>query len=341
MMPATAAPTIACFGEILLRLGVNCGERLDDARALGVVVGGAEANVAVGMASLGWQARMISAVPANALGTRALAALAGAGVDVAPVVRAPGRMGLYFLEPGACLRASQVVYDRAGSAFAGAGAALFDFDRALAGVKLLHLSGITAALGPGGLALSLAAIAAARAAGAVISFDPNYRDLLWSAWDSDPRGALTQLVGEADILFANHRDMTLLLGQPFAGDGAQRRSAAAQAAFAAFPRLQAMASTARTVLSQTHHRLSARVDTRTGSHQTDAIDVTDIIDRIGTGDAFATGVLHTWLHGGSAAAMASAGLAASAYKHGIHGDWCRLTPAAIAAVPANGNDVAR
>ena len=333
--------TFVCFGELLLRLATPAGALIADAPSLDLVVGGAEANVAVALAAQGWRARMVSAVPANPLGSRAIAALAGAGVSTRGIVQAPGRMGLYFLETGASLRPSHVVYDRAGSAFAGAAPDAFDFAGALAGAKLLHLSGITAALGPGGLALSLAAIAAARAAGVAVSFDPNYRELLWSAWPSDPRAALSQLVAEADILFANHRDMTLLLGRPFSGDGAERRREAAEAAFAAFPRLTVMASTARTPLTQTHHRLAARVDLREARHQTPEIDIPDIVDRIGTGDAFAAGVLHAWAQGASAQTMAETGLALGALKHGLHGDFCRISPAQLNAFAAHGGDVRR
>jgi sugar/nucleoside kinase (ribokinase family) len=171
----------------------------------------------------------------------------------------------------------------------------FDFAAALDGAALFHISGITAALGPGGVELARAGIKAARAAGVPVSFDCNFREKLWGAWDSNPREILLELLAEATIMFGNHRDMTLLLQKPFSGDGAERRREAVEAAFATFPGLQVMASTARHPITQTHHRLSARVDLREDRHQTPEIEITDIVDRVGSGDAFAAGVLTGWL----------------------------------------------
>lgn len=332
---------IVCFGEMLLRFATAPGRRLAEAGSLDLVVGGAEANVAVALAALGHATRMVTVLPTNPLGERAVAALAAAGVETGAILRRPGRMGLYFLEQGASLRPSAITYDRAGSAFALAGPDSFDFAALLTDARLLHLSGITAALGPGGLALSRAAIAAARAAGVPVSFDPNYRESLWSAWDSRPREALRELIDGADILFAGHRDMALVLDRTFPGDGAERRAAAAEAAFAAFPRLQVLASTARHPLTQSHHRLAARVDRRDQSWQTAELDVTDIVDRIGTGDAFAAGVLDAWLAGGDTRAMAEQGLALGALKHALHGDFCPLGRAELAAFTGTGGDVRR
>jgi len=102
-----------------------------------------------------------------------------------------------------------------------------------------------------------------------------------------------------------------------------------------------MASTARQALTQTHHRVSARVDLREDHHQTAEIDIPDIVDRIGSGDAFAAGVLSGWLESGDAQAMAKRGLAMNALKHSVHGDWLRLPRAAILAFTGSGGDVRR
>lgn len=332
---------IVCFGEMLLRLATRPGERLAEAGALSVVVGGAEANVAVALAALDHKARMVTVLPEGPLGDRARDALAGAGVDTRGIVRASGRMGLYFLESGASLRPAAITYDRAGSAFALADPATFDFAALLGGARLLHLSGITAALGPNGLALSRAAVAAAQAAGVPVSFDPNYRESLWRAWDSDPRAALTELVGGADLLFASHRDIGLLLGQDLPGDTPVGRGAAATAALTAFPNLAAIACTSRQTIGPDHHRLTARVDSRTGQHETQVLDIPDIVDRIGTGDAFAAGVIHAWLDNGDPQAMAETGLKLAALKHGLSGDFCRVGRAELAAFTGLAGDVRR
>lgn len=339
------AKTIVCFGEVLLRLATPPGRPLVDAAALDLVTGGAEANVGVALVAMGHQARLVSRLPANALGARALSTLAATGVDTRFVVQASGarqgRMGLYFLETGASLRPSAIIYDRAGSAFVLAQPEDFDFASALQGSDLLHLSGITPALGPQGVTLARAAIRAARQANIPVSFDCNFRERLWTAWDSDPRAILLELLAEATIMFGNHRDMSLLLQKPFSGDGAERRREAAEAALATFPKLQVIASTARHTVTQTHHRLAARVDRRDDHFQSAEIDITDIVDRVGSGDAFAAGVLTGWLEGADARGMAQRGLAMNALKHALHGDWLRVSRAEVDAFSGGADDVRR
>lgn len=336
---------VTCFGELLLRLATPSGRLTVQCDALEMVVGGAEANVAAGLASLGHPVRMVSRVPEGPLGDKARAALGAAGVDVAGVTRRTGRMGLYFLETGAGLRPSTITYDRAGSAFASSSARDFDLAGALAGARLLHLSGITPALGPCGVDLARAAVDAAQEAGVPICFDGNYRAMLWDAWDSDPRAILTELFAAATVMIGNHRDISLLLGRAFSGDGADRRREAAEAMFAAFPKLEMIASTARHVVNSDHHRIAARIDTRSTAHQTGEVDVTGIVDRIGTGDAFAAGVLHRWLEGGAEDAnvikMAQAGLAYTVLKHSQPGDMCLIGPGELDAFSASGGDVRR
>lgn len=332
---------VVCFGELLLRLSPPSGTLLARTDRLDLAVGGAEANVAVALSALGQPARMVSVVPDNPLGRRALAALGEAGIDTRFVAQRPGRLGLYFFEPPSGPIGGRVTYDRAGSAFATCAPTEIDFAAALSGSALLHLSGITPALGPEGVALARAAVAAARAAEVPVCFDGNYRANLWDAWDGDARAILTDLVREADVLIGNHRDISLLLGQSFSGDGPDRRREAAEAAFAAFDRLKAIASTARHVDSATAQRLAARVDLRQSHWQTDEITIAPVVDRIGTGDAFAAGVLLRWLEGDSAQAMAKTGLALAAMKHGVIGDSIAVTRAELEGFDPAGSDVRR
>ena len=333
--------SVTCFGEILLRLSPPGRQMMVQAGSLDMVVGGAEANVASALASLGHAVRFAGVVADNPLGDRALAALRGCGIDTAFIARAGGRMGLYFLEAGSGPRPSAITYDRAGSAFAEAAPEAIDFAGALAGARLLHCGGITPALGPAGVALARAAQDAAKAAGVPICFDGNYRAQLWAAWDNDPATILRELVDDATILIGNHRDIALLLGRDFSGEGEERRREASEAAFEVFPNLQLIASTARHLVTSDHHRIAARVDSRAGSHQTDEIDVTGIVDRIGTGDAFAVGVLDGWLAGAGLEVMAQRGLALAALKHTIPGDMCPVSRAMVDSFSAGAGDVRR
>jgi 2-dehydro-3-deoxygluconokinase len=333
--------TVACFGELLLRLTAPGRELLLQRPHLDVHVGGAEANVAIGLAWLGHSARMVSRVPDNALGAAAAGYLRRFGVDARDVVAAPGRMGLYFLAPGAGLRASEIVYDREASSFALATASDFDWDRLLEGADLLHLSGITPALGPQSAEAAVAAAEAARRRGVAVSFDGNYRAQLWERWDSNPREILTRLVNKAEILFGNHRDISLLLGSNFSGDGADRRREAAEAAFAAFPDLRLIASTARHIDDADRHRIAARLDSREGAAQTEEVVVAGIVDRIGAGDAFATGILHGLRLGRDLDWTVRSGLAVTCLKHSLPGDSSLFGPRDIEAFMSGELDVRR
>ncbi|MDF2481782.1 MAG: sugar kinase [Stenotrophomonas indicatrix] len=161
---------IVCFGELLLRLGAPGRELLLQSPQLQVHVGGAEANVAVSLSRFGHDVAMVSTVAGNALGAHALAELRRHGVDTRGVREdAEGRMGLYFLTTGAVQRASEVVYDRADSAFANSTAADYDWPALLQGAQWLHLSGVSPALGADVAQATLAAARAARALGVRVS----------------------------------------------------------------------------------------------------------------------------------------------------------------------------
>ncbi len=311
------------FGELLIRLAAPARELLLQSPRLDLHIGGAEANVAVGLAHLGHETAVVSTVPDNALGRGAVSAIRAHGVDCRAVrLVGSGRMGLYFLAPGAGLRASEIIYDRADSSFANAKTDAYQWDSLLANAGRLHLSGITPALGPVSAQAALDAAKAAQRLGIAVSFDGNYRAKLWESWASDPKTVLRELIGYADILFGNHRDISLVLGEQFSGDGADRQRQAAQAAFASFPKLKLIASTSRHMVDADCHRICARIDAPTQFAQTEDMLVSGIVDRIGAGDAFAAGVLHALAGSGDGdlMAMARTGLALTCLKHSLPGD---------------------
>lgn len=319
------AKRILCFGELLLRLAAPGRETLLQTPALQVCVGGAEANVAVSLAHFGHQALMAGVVADNALGMAAIAELRRHGVDTAALRVGPGRMGLYFLATGAGQRPSTVLYDRAASAFAIADPLEYDWPALLMGADCLHLSGVTPALGQRAADAAIAAARGARAAGAMVSFDGNFRAKLWAAWDGDPGRILHALLSEADIAFVDHRDIAVVLGEdPGAADAPAevRIRAAAARAFAAFPHLQRIAATLRTQHSVDHQDLGAMLATRAGGlHRAPDCTLTAIVDRIGAGDAFAAGVLHGLLTGMEDGVSVRFGLAAACLKHSLPGDF--------------------
>jgi 2-dehydro-3-deoxygluconokinase len=335
---------IVCFGELLLRLGAPGRQVLLQSPVLDVHVGGAEANVAVSLARFGHDARMVGLVADNALGEAALGELRRHRVDTSAVQQTPGRMGLYFLTPGAIQRPSEVLYDRADSAFARAGGGTHDWPVLLAGADWLHVSGVTPALGQRAADGVLAAVKAARATGVHVSFDGNFRPKLWEAWGGDAPSILRGLMAEADVLFASHRDLQVVLGLEFPQATPQERFAAgAGEAFKAFPHLQQMAATVRVQRSVDHHELSGITALRDGSLlTTPSYEVSPIVDRIGTGDAFAAGVLHGGLAGMTSADALHFGVAAACLKHSLPGDFNLVAAADVQAfLGENSLDVKR
>ncbi|MDI7775613.1 sugar kinase [Asticcacaulis sp. EMRT-3] len=303
------------FGELLIRLSATEGRQLETLPDLALHVGGAEANVCVGLARLGHATRMISVVPENPLGIAARNELRRWGVDTAQVAFAHGRMGLYFLTPGAIHRPSDIVYDRSGSAFAEADFSAFDWKAALAGSCWLHVSGITAALGEASFRAALTAMQAAQKQGISVSFDCNYRPKLWQAWGGDAPKLIGQLMNEADLIFGGHRDIELVSGQKFAD-----ARAAADHGFLTWPRLKRLVCTRREQVSADHNRLAGLMFTRDDTLETAMYDVAGIIDRIGGGDAFAAGVLHGLIHGNSDQKALDYGIANGCLKHAQPGD---------------------
>ena len=281
---------------------------------------------------------MVSALPDDAIGDAAIESLRKAGVDTSRVVRAPGRMGLYFLTPAAGVSAGSVIYDRADSVFAATRD--YDWPALLEGAGWLHLSGIVPALGPEMAEVGLAAIAAARAAGVRVSFDGNFRGSLWARWCADPGPILADYIDGADLLFGSHRDLSLVLGREFGGTGEARQHDAALRGLRALPAAR------RDRLDRPRDRqrrpppaVGADRHARRRLLPRPALDVTGIVDRIGTGDAFAAGVLARLDEGLEAAA--TIGLALAALKHGIAGDHSMATPRDLAAFASGLADVRR
>jgi 2-dehydro-3-deoxygluconokinase len=312
----------ACFGELLLRLSAPGNEVLLQSGSLNVHIGGAEANVAVSLAQLGHVAIMASVLPDNPLGRACIGELRRQGVRTEAICSTAGRMGLYFLTIGAGQRPSEVLYDRADSAFALAPPDLLDWSTILSEVSWLHVSGITPAVSPAAAKSALRAVRAARERSLCVSFDCNYRAKLWERWRGDARSILAEMVAESDLLFAEERDMEMILGQEFnVASAATRFEVAAAKTLAAFPRLQRIATTVRTQRSVDDHDLSAKLMTREGLLTTRTYSIGRIVDRIGSGDAFAAGVLHGLETGPGDQAALDFALAAACLKHSIPGDF--------------------
>jgi 2-dehydro-3-deoxygluconokinase len=315
-------PSIVCFGEVLLRLSAPGKQLLLQSPAFDAHIGGAEANVAVSLSHLGHRTAMVTALPDSALGRACAGELRRHGVDTDRIRYRDGRMGLYFLTHGAGHRPAEVLYDRAGSAFAAAPSDLFDWPALLAGAAWLHVSGITPAVSSNAAAAALAAMTAARRGGAKVSFDCNFRARLWAGRTHEAPQLLRALCEQADLIFGDDRDFAFMLGSKVTDASLpDQKRRGAEAAFAAFPSLQLIACTDRARQSVDVQQLAALLHSKRDTVVSRAYPLHGIVDRIGAGDAFAAGILHGMIHGMDLQRTVDFGAAAACLKHSIPGDF--------------------
>jgi len=283
---------VACFGEILWRIGPRGQGRLMREPALVAHPGGAEANVAVSLALLGHPAQVLGVVSDNPLGAAAVEQIRRHGVDTSTLLARPGRMGLYFLEPGAADRSTQVTYDREGSAFATFALPIAAARAALGRASWLHVSGITPALGAVAAASFARVLREAQRKNVKISFDCNVRPSLWTGRAAEAARAIRRGVGSAELAFADERSLSMALGLPLQGPKAIHDfTTLCQRAFVRFPRLQAIARTSREEISPSRQQIWAQLATRARILKTRTRIVDPVVDRIGSGDAFAAALL--------------------------------------------------
>lgn len=321
----------AVFGEVLLRLAAPGREALLQSGRLEAWFGGAEANVAAGLAALGNRARVITALPVNALGEACLGELRRNGVDTGHVLRGEGRMGVYFHASGAMRRPAEIVYDRAHSAFCLTPPEQWDWAGALDGVTWLHLSGITPALGAGPARAALDAASAARAQGAQVSFDVNYRPMLWGGREAEAAGVLRALAAHVTVLFASAGDLARIVSFEAASDPHASLAAGAKAAFAAFADLAHIATTFRDTRGTLDQTLTARLISRDGVVDAGPEPLDGIVERIGGGDAFAAGLIDGLARGADRQTALADALTLMAVKHSMPGDQCKVRREDIAA----------
>jgi 2-dehydro-3-deoxygluconokinase len=325
---------LVALGELLLRLKAPGAQRLLQGAHLEAGYGGSEFNVMACLTRLGFSTEYVTTLPHNALGSTALATITGHGVGTRFVQRAPGRLGLYFLESGSGVRRPKVLYDRADSTFALSPAASFDWPAILAGADCLHLSGITPAVSEQAAATAVAAARAASAANITVSFDINMRAALWGSSGRDPFAAFAPLLAEARILFATPADARVCLPAAQRA-GVESPASFAAALFAQLPKLEVLVSGSKRGASATEFELMATAQRR-GASAVSAreIAVVAAAENIGAGDALVAGCLFGLLSGWPLEQWLAFGLAAQALKHTVPGDINLVSREEIEAVVA-------
>ncbi len=355
------------FGEIMARIAPPGRLRWPQTLPGHVEVtwGGGEANVCASLAMYGEHVRYLTALPSQPIAHSLVATLRGLGVDTSSIYwRDEGRLGLYFVEAGANQRGSTVLYDRERSAISLAGPDEYDFDKALDGVRHLHVTGITPAISENACRSNLELVRRAKQAGATVSCDLNFRKKLWrwrngmSARDL-ARECMSQVLPHVDLVIGNEEDAADVLDIHAKGTDVQRGhidsaayEAVAREIVKRYTNVTRVAITLRESISADHNNWGAMLLDATAARVFFAplaadgeyapYEIRDIVDRVGAGDSFAAGLLHALNstdYSDPQRAIEFA-VAASCLKHSIHGDFNYVTREEVAALAA-GNATGR
>lgn len=320
-------------GEIMLRLTPPNYEKIRMTTSFEASYGGSEANIAMALANLGIDSTFFSVVPNNALGKSAVRWLRSNDVHCTPVIltspeQTPThRLGSYYLETGYGIRASQVIYDRKHSAISEFDFSQVDLENLLADFDWLHLSGITPALSPNCAGLILDMLRIAHEKGLTVSFDGNFRSSLWT-WEQ-ARDFCTQCLPYVNVLFgiepyhlwkddSNHSLGDWKDGIPLQ-PSYEQQDEIFQHFLEKYPNLSCIARHVRYAHSGSENSLKAFMYYEGHTFESRLYTFT-ILDRVGGGDAFASGLIYAMMKHYKPMDMLNFAVASSALKHTIHGD---------------------
>ena len=323
--------TTVTFGEIMLRLAPPGFERFLQSPRFDATFGGGEANVAVSLASLGLPASYVTVLPEkNPIAEALIGELRRFGVDTSGIVRGKGRVGIYFLEAGANQRPSKVVYDRDYSAIALAEPGDINWESVFRAAGWFHITGITPAISGSAAELALESVSKAREKGITVSCDLNYRKNLWK-WGKPAADVMRELMRYVDIAIANEEDVQIALGIQAEVDVHSGQLDRAQyekltgKVLSEFPGLKAIAITLRESRSASHNGWSACLNDRKEFLVSRQYEITHIVDRVGSGDSFAAGLIYGFQKLPVRQEALEFAVAASCLKHSVSGDFNRVT----------------
>ncbi len=329
---------VVTMGEIMLRLSTPNNEKFIQADEFDVCYGGGEANVAVSLANYGHDAAFVTKVPENPIGDCAVAALRKLNVDTKFIAKGGERLGIYFLESGSAMRASNVVYDRAHSSISTAEVSDFDFDEIFKDADWFHFTGITPAVSDAAAELTEAALKAAKAHGVKVSVDLNFRKKLWSS--EKAQKVMSNLMQYVDVCIGNEEDAEKVLGfKPGNTDvtGGNLELDGYKDIFRQMVEkfnFEYVISSLRVSHSASDNGWSACIysrDTKEFYHSRE-YRIRPIVDRVGGGDSFAGGTICGFLDGKNFKEALEFGVAASALKHTIPGDFNLVSRADVEAL---------
>ena len=322
---------IVTMGEIMLRLSTPNNEKFIQADEFDINYGGGEANVAVSLANYGHDAEFVSALPKNPIGDAAIATLRKYNVGTKHISRSGERLGIYFLETGSAMRASNVVYDRANSSISTAKVDEFDFDEIFKDTDWFHFTGITPAVSDSAAKLTEVALKAAKKAGVTVSVDLNFRKKLWSS--EKAKRIMTNLMQYVDVCIGNEEDAEKVLGFKPGNTDVTAGELELNGYVDIFNQMcdqfkfKYVISSLRESFSASNNDWSACImdgATREFYHSK-KYHITPIVDRVGGGDSFAAGLICGLCDKKDFKSALEFAVAASALKHTIPGDFNLVT----------------
>lgn len=327
---------IVTFGEIMLRLSPPDQMRFDQARSFDVTYGGGESNVAVSLANYGFETEYVTRLPNNDIGESCLHYLRQYGVGTRFIQRGGNRLGIYFLENGAVMRGSQVIYDRADSSFATISPDAFDWKTIFKDAGWFHWTGITPAVSASAAEACLDAVKVASKMGLTISCDLNYRAKLWK-WGKTAHEVMEELVSYCDVAIGNEEDAEKVFGIQAPETNVIQGKVSAdhyhyvcEALSKKFEKLKTIAITLRSSVSASHNTWSAILWDSGRVFTGPVYDITHIVDRVGSGDSFMGGLIYGLSTFTSDPQKAlNFAIAASALKHTIFGDFNLVSVAEV------------
>lgn len=314
---------VVTFGEILGRLSPPNNLRFSQAASLEVIYGGGEFNVAGSLANYGVRTQFVTAIPNNAIGDCVMQSIRARNVGAKHILRQGKRLGLYFLENGASGRNSTVVYDRENSAISQVELRQFDWDTIFKDVTVFHWSGITPALSQTAADVCLEAIKAAAERGITISTDLNYRSKLWK-YGKQPKEVMPELLKYSNIVLADIDTAMFMLGkEKINPDYSEEDKVKAHfdKIMEMLPNIHTIGMTFRNSVNASHQRIGGLLYKNNQLYRARIKEITPVVDRVGTGDAFMGGLLYGLLDYQDDLQKAVAfATSACVIKHTIFGD---------------------
>ena len=308
---------VVTFGEVLMRLSPQGNKKFRQSNVLKFYFGGTEINVAISLATFGDKVKHISCISDDFVGDTAMGYLRNYNVDTSEIVRSSRPLGIYFLEIGAVMRPSSISYNRSHSAFSEIQLNMVNWNRALTDCNWMHWTGITPGLSLGAYETLGEGLQLAMKKGITVSADPTYRSGLWK-YGIDPKDALIDLIQHSTIFIGGVNEINEILGTSYDYSN-DDFIAASKELMINYPNIIKVFDKIRSSVNASWQKIRARMWNGEKFRETIDIEITHIVDRIGTGDAFAAGLIYGLQNFDDYKAMEFA-CAASALKHTFEGD---------------------